>query len=126
MTARPKKGRGRRGPSTAVFEDILEQFIDSVHPLMLRISRSKNRSVSEFCCVIGPGGEDDNGQKFTMNAYDRNTILEKVRGLDDAAAISIEAPIQKDTVRIVIFFKGVIFVKDVYFMPAQNSRGGKA
>lgn len=94
---------------------------------MNKVARAKGRNNSEFCCVIGPTinpiHDDD---PYTMNVVDRQELVYKLSSVDKAASDQIAQPLDPYMVRITVFLKGVIFVKDVYFMPAPNSRGGTA
>lgn len=110
-----------------MFDDIIEQFIGAIQPAITKAARSRNKSIDSFCCVIGPSGVDtEDGQKFTMNTYERQVFIEKMETVDPYVVAQLEAPTLKNTARTVVFFKGVIFVKDIPLIPAQNSRGGSA
>lgn len=125
--ARPRKSRASKAPTAAVFEEIINGFVEEMPALMNKAARAQGRNNSDFCCVIGPtvGAPVDEPQ-FTMSAVDREELVKKLATCDTQASEDVAAPLDSYMVRIVVFLKGVIFVKDVYFMPAPNSRGGSA
>lgn len=124
----PKKRKPKeKAPSQAVFEDIIEQFSDAMSPLLRKVARNRQKDQTEFCCVIGPSGDENtDGQKFTMSAQEATSVIERIRKLDPAVAEKLNAPLDRHNARVVVFFKGVVFVKDVFLIPPQNSRGGSA
>lgn len=127
MSPTKRRKPKEKAPSQAVFEDIIEQFSDAMGPLLRKVARTRQKDQTDFCCVIGPSGDENtDGQKFTMSAQEASSVVERIRKLDPAVADKLDAPIDRHNARVVVFFKGVVFVKDVFLIPLQNSRGGIA
>lgn len=126
MTKKSTKGRIHK-PSQAVFEDIINEFEDALHTSIIKTSRAKHKQVSDFCCVIGPTtGTEPADEDFTLTSCERKSFIERLKTVDAEAAEKVGASLDNNTVRVVVFLKGAVYVKDIPLMPALNSRGGSA